>query len=464
LGLAVKGGVPVSQLSGGERKRLSVGIGMISNPNVLFLDEPTTGLDSTASFSIVSYLSVIAKTTNVAVILTIHQPSALAFSLLDDLYLLEMGSLVYSGPISTAPVYFKSIGHGNEENDNPADYYLELVQRPPNADQPDITWNSLFAKSSFADKLSKDLAMHTSSKKTKGSPPQPSVFRRFYYMLKYFMVYFWKQHGFYYHRLIALIIVAIFLGTLYLNLEKTTNNIANLVGALISMAIGAFLCTISCTSLFAKDRREAVDRVENGLFTPGIFVLTQALASGVYDFALAVVYTSIVYWLIPFNPNRECFIYAILSNWGYFQLMESVLLIAIEIMKNDFLCTTFGMIFLGSSMCFCGFFRAVEDSPVWINWMTYIFPLKWSFDGFVYQIFYTQDFEVSGSSPEFKISGTSILEESFKLTSTKAPGNGWGLWGALMGYIVMFRFCQYFLFAFQTGTLPKLFKKRNNIV
>ena len=41
------------------------------------ITEPTTGLDSTAAFSIVSYISKIAKSTNVAVIMTIHQPSAL---------------------------------------------------------------------------------------------------------------------------------------------------------------------------------------------------------------------------------------------------------------------------------------------------------------------------------------------------------------------------------------------------
>jgi ABC-type multidrug transport system ATPase subunit len=90
LGLALKVNVPVLKLSGGEKKRLSVGIGMISNPNVLFLDEPTTGLDSTAAFSIVQYLSIVAKEMNVAVIMTIHQPSALVFDLLDSLYLLEV--------------------------------------------------------------------------------------------------------------------------------------------------------------------------------------------------------------------------------------------------------------------------------------------------------------------------------------------------------------------------------------
>mmetsp|Transcript_15500 Transcript_15500/g.22736 ORF Transcript_15500/g.22736 Transcript_15500/m.22736 type:complete len:116 (+) Transcript_15500:91-438(+) len=77
LGLAEKRRTQLKNLSGGEIKRVSVGIGMISNPNVLFLDEPTTGLDSTAAYSIVIYISVLDKATNVVVIMTIHLPSAL---------------------------------------------------------------------------------------------------------------------------------------------------------------------------------------------------------------------------------------------------------------------------------------------------------------------------------------------------------------------------------------------------
>lgn len=60
---------PVKGLSGGEIKRVSVGVGMISNPSVLFLDEPTTGLDSTAALSISNYLVTVAKAVNVAIIL-----------------------------------------------------------------------------------------------------------------------------------------------------------------------------------------------------------------------------------------------------------------------------------------------------------------------------------------------------------------------------------------------------------
>ena len=102
-------------------------------------------------------------------------------------------------------------------------------------------------------------------------------------------------------------------------------------------------------------------------------------------------------------------------------------------------------------MCFSGFFIAVSDSPDWINWMCAIFPLRWSLEGFVYQIFNTQDFKISGTTAT--MSGTDILDKVFNLNSDKVPSNGWAFFGVLMGYVMLFRVAQYFLFAYQTNTL-----------
>ena len=85
LGLHAKARTLCSELSGGELKRVSVGMGMISNPSVLFLDEPTTGLDSAAAFSIVKHLVELAESMNVAVIMTIHQPAEMVFDMLQVL-------------------------------------------------------------------------------------------------------------------------------------------------------------------------------------------------------------------------------------------------------------------------------------------------------------------------------------------------------------------------------------------
>mmetsp|Transcript_15498 Transcript_15498/g.22732 ORF Transcript_15498/g.22732 Transcript_15498/m.22732 type:complete len:269 (+) Transcript_15498:309-1115(+) len=266
------------------------------------------------------------------------------------------------------------------------------------------------------------------------------------------------ERGLYFNRLLALILLGVFLGTLFLDLSATTDSIGNYVGAMFMASVCVMLTAISATAIFAKDRREAVDKVANGLFTPAVFVTTQFLASAIYSFAVSFVFSCIFHWLTNINPNHECFVYDFLLSWVYLMLMESVLLLAIEVMKNDFLCTTFGLVFLGCCMCFSGFFRKVPDSPPWINWMCFIFPLRWAFDGFLFQIFHSQDFTVSGVTPTTLVHGDDILNLSFDLKETPS----WGLWAAVFGYVLLFRCGQYLLFAYQTGKLQLPFIGKNN--
>jgi ABC-type multidrug transport system ATPase subunit len=53
----------------------------------------------------------LADNMNVAVIMTIHQPSEMVFDMLQDLYLLEGGRLAYNGPLSATKRYFASLGY-----------------------------------------------------------------------------------------------------------------------------------------------------------------------------------------------------------------------------------------------------------------------------------------------------------------------------------------------------------------
>ncbi|KAM0063821.1 putative ABC-type phosphate transporter [Helianthus debilis subsp. tardiflorus] len=99
------GGTFVRGVSGGERKRVCIGLEKIINPSLLFLDEPTSGLDSTTALKFNELLQDVAETEK-TVITTIHQSSSRLFHKFDNLILLGKWSLLYFGKASEAMLDF----------------------------------------------------------------------------------------------------------------------------------------------------------------------------------------------------------------------------------------------------------------------------------------------------------------------------------------------------------------------
>jgi ABC-type multidrug transport system ATPase subunit len=114
-------------VSGGERRRVSIGIDIIHDPIILFLDEPTSGLDSTSAFMVVKVLQRIAQSGSV-VIMSIHQPSYRILGLLDRLLFLSRGRTVYYGPPAGLPPFFSEFGHPIPDGENPAEFALDTIR------------------------------------------------------------------------------------------------------------------------------------------------------------------------------------------------------------------------------------------------------------------------------------------------------------------------------------------------
>lgn len=122
------GGPLLRGVSGGERKRTSIGVELITEPSLLFLDEPTTGLDSFTSENIVDLLKDIANSGR-TVTCTIHQPNSEMFSKFDQLMLMAQGHMIYHSKASKAVKYFSNIGFECPETMNPADFFMNIISK-----------------------------------------------------------------------------------------------------------------------------------------------------------------------------------------------------------------------------------------------------------------------------------------------------------------------------------------------
>jgi len=105
----VIGNVLSRGISGGQSKRVNIGIALITEPRVLFLDEPTSGLDSFTADEVMTVVKDLTST-GVTICSTIHSPSTFTFGLFDDLLMLNDGRVIYFGEARDTMIgYFKGL-------------------------------------------------------------------------------------------------------------------------------------------------------------------------------------------------------------------------------------------------------------------------------------------------------------------------------------------------------------------
>ncbi len=97
-------------LSGGERKRVSLGVALVTAPAILLCDEPTSGLDAFAAHALATVLAAVAQHGNRTVLLSVHQPSSQVYNMVDHLTLLADGRTLYRGAASAVDAYIRATG------------------------------------------------------------------------------------------------------------------------------------------------------------------------------------------------------------------------------------------------------------------------------------------------------------------------------------------------------------------
>lgn len=139
------GNVLVKGISGGERKRTSIGYELITNPSCLLLDEPTSGLDSSTALQVIGLLKNEARR-GMSILATIHQPSSELFQKLDRVILLADGRLIYNDKSNKVADYFKKLADVQlGRYVNPADYLLKLANQPSSISK-DLNFESVYAR------------------------------------------------------------------------------------------------------------------------------------------------------------------------------------------------------------------------------------------------------------------------------------------------------------------------------
>ncbi|CAN6452411.1 unnamed protein product [Victoria cruziana] len=244
-------GLPgVYGLSTEQRKRLTIAVELVANPSIIFMDEPTTGLDARAAAIVMRTVRNTVDTGR-TVVCTIHQPSIDIFEAFDELLLMKRGGqVIYAGPLGACShklvEYFEAIPGVPKIRDgyNPATWMLEVTGTSIEA-QLDIDFSEIYANSTLYKRnqeLIKELSIPMLGSKDLFFPTKYSQS-----FLTQCRACLWKQHYSYWRnpqynavRFLMTIVIALLFGTIFLKAGKKTatqQELLNLLGSMYAAVL-----------------------------------------------------------------------------------------------------------------------------------------------------------------------------------------------------------------------------------
>lgn len=129
-------------ISGGEKKRVTTGEMLVGPANVFYMDEISTGLDSSTTYRITKFLRQMVHVMDLTMVISLLQPDPETYKLFDDVILMSDGQIVYQGPCENVLEFFEQMGFKCPERKGVADFLQEVTSKKDqeqywfNADQP----------------------------------------------------------------------------------------------------------------------------------------------------------------------------------------------------------------------------------------------------------------------------------------------------------------------------------------
>ena len=406
------GGPLIKGVSGGERKRTSVGVELITDPSLIFLDEPTTGLDSFTATQVMHMLRMMAKKENRTVVSTIHQPNTEIFFLFDYLSLLARGKIIYFNEAKHSVEYFNSIGFACPEMSNPADYFMSMMSIESielDAEEEEgrsvFDYNNEEIKKEYekliqffdakytASELKVDPAVkHPDCVPLEGDEDIVNIKLGFCYQWKLLATRNFRnivrlpQTS--YVKFATTTITAIFASFLFWQCPKTREGIQNVQGALFFMTMNvSFNAIQNVILIFPEERPVFLREVNNNMYEVAPYFWAKIISEFPFSVAIPTVFGLICYFCVGLRASAEAFfVYLIILILIYNSFSGYSLIISASF-SNKQLAVTLTPVLIVPFMLFAGFFVASANIPYWLKEFEYLSIIKYGYQALMHNQF-----------------------------------------------------------------------------
>lgn len=419
----VIGGQTQRGVSGGERKRTSVGSELLINPKLLLLDEPTSGLDSTIAMQLIAILRELASGGR-SIVTSIHQPSSRLLFMFDTLLCLSGGRTIYYGRAASAHAYFAALGFEVEIGISMSDYLLDLASSQiSSATQSagEVTQGLIEISKSYTSMMDPeqdgfdagDVEMLVQAASNGGQRDEKaasvrmrtvsssrSMFRRFSSIRGRGSdrhddrIGWWQQVVILTRRSIVtrrhdvvsiqdiaqFTLIGLLAGCFWWQIGETNTMVAagEIAGLIYFLQMFlSFRVMFTSLLIFPSEMKHLVKERKGGLYQLSAFVVARAASDVPSDLALPTLLLVITYWMAALNASASAFF----ATWGVMMLMilvsQSIGLLIGALVTSVKSAQALAASLMLTFILVGGYF--VSSIPSWISWIKWLSFLWYSF-------------------------------------------------------------------------------------
>uniref|UniRef100_A0A3Q3EMJ9 ATP-binding cassette, sub-family G (WHITE), member 2b n=1 Tax=Labrus bergylta TaxID=56723 RepID=A0A3Q3EMJ9_9LABR len=413
-------------VSGGERKRCSIGMELITSPSLLFLDEPTTGLDSNTANCIIGLLHKLSRRGK-TVIFSIHQPRFSIFRQFDHLTMMHKGEAVYAGAAGQALEYFTNLGYQIESFDNPADFFMDITNGEAKSTLESLTAGTLSQNTDSQHQLNVSFGnlkvrIHLGMRVVCGRTVRNTL----------------RNPQTSYAQLALNIFFAILVGLIYYQMPLTLPEaLQNRSGAFFFLIINMVFGNLSAVELFINERAIFIHENSSGYYRTSVYFLSKIFADLIPNRIIPIfVFSAIAYYMMGLKPAFVAFMcFALTMSLVSLAGVGLAFLVSASVssfaMANILIALPF--VFM---MVFGGYLVNLNSMLSWLSWLKWISIFKYGLDAAFINEFKGQLFS----------SNTTIIPGELFLKGQGIDYSTWGFWQnqvALLGITLVCMFLSY---------------------
>lgn len=422
-------------ISGGEKRRVSIGVDLVHDPAVLLLDEPTSGLDSSSALDVALLLKTMASTQGKTIVLTIHQPGFRILELIDQILLLSNGTVIHNGPLHMLEQRLRYAGHSIPLQVNVLEFAIEVMEDLIiHVEESEIEYGEI--EGEFKHVRPNSIIGNVHEDRVLFANP---LFKEVFILGHRFSNIIFRTKQLFAARIMQALLAGFVLGTIFMNAANDPRR------AKLQTQIGffAFSLTFLMSSateglpIYLQERRILMRETSRGAYRISSYVISNTLVFLPFLLGVALLYATPVYWLVGLRREIDGFLYFSLVVWMVILMSNSLVACFSALVPNFIMGTSLVAGLMGSFFLFSGFFIPKEDIPSYWTFMHYLSLFKYPLECFLIN-------EYGGEQGRGRclqsVGGDCILYgDWFLMQQGLKPSQKWINLGIMLGFIIGYR-------------------------